>query len=304
MHWSALHRIPELKISCFIDSDRKKAESFSRKVGAVSFDRVEDLPAGVESALIAVSNDLRGPLTQQLLQKGLHVLCEAPMALSFDECNQMIKASQDFGKSLMINHSFRFHPPIRELKRLIAEGVLGEIQRVDMALGYKTTGGGVLMDLGCHLIDLTLWIFGPIQHVEAVSAYEKDSGGNRDVLHSVKVILKTGLSLSIRLSGSDRLQSYSADRLENEITVTGSLATCKASFDNPTLVLYQSNTVALCKNKGARFTLKGIDRFEGSWRFFVTACDQKTSLRAMLQHAAETIYWIEKIYQITRRHSI
>ena len=216
---------------------------------------------------------------------------------------QMIKASLDCGKSLMINHPLRFHPPIRELKRLIAEGVLGEIQRVDMALGHKTRGG-VLLDLGCHLIDLTLWIFGSIQHVEAVSAYEKENGGNRDVLHSVNVVLETGLPLSIRLSGSDRLQSYSATRLENEITVTGSLATCKASFDNPTLVLHQSNTVTLCKNKGARLTLRGIDRFEGSWRFFVKACDQKTSLGVMLQQAAETIYWIEKVYQITRRVSI
>lgn len=281
---------------------------------------MEDLPAGVDTVLIAVSNDRHCSVTQQLLQKGLHVLCEAPMALSFNECNRMIQASLDCGKSLMINHPLRFHPPIRELKRLIAEGVLGEIQRVDMALGYKTMwssssnfyqdqqkavgGGGVLLDLGCHLIDLTLWVFGSIQHVEAVSGYEKEKGGNRDVLHSVDIVLETGLPLSIRLSGSDRLRSYSADRLENEMTVTGSLATCKISFDSPTLVLHQSNTVALCKNKGARFTLRGIDRFEDSWRFFVKACDQKTSLGAMLQHAAETIYWIEKIYQITRRCSI
>ena len=303
MHLPALSRIPDLKISCFFDYDRKKAESFSRKVGAVSFDRTEDLPAGVDAAFVAVSNDRRGAVTQELLQKGLHVLCEAPMASSFDEGNRMIKASKDSGKSLMIHFPLRFHPPLVELRRLIADGVLGEIQHVDMALGQKT-GGGALQDIGCHLIDLTLWMFGPIRHVESVSAYEKEGDDRRDVLHSVHTVLETGLPVSIRLSGSDRAGSYSATRLENEITVTGSLATCQASLDKPTLVLHQSSTVALTKNKGARLTLRGLDRFESSWRFFVNACNEKTALERMLQHAAETIYWIEKIYQITRRHSI
>jgi predicted dehydrogenase len=121
---------------------------------------------------IATPNMLHKPLTLAAFKAGCHVLCEKPMALSADEGREMIAAAESAGKRLMINFSYRFTPESQALKKKVQTGVLGDVyfartiwHRRRGIPGFgghfcqkAMSGGGPLIDLGVHRIDLALWL--------------------------------------------------------------------------------------------------------------------------------------------------
>ena len=123
---------------------------------------------------IAVPNKFHKPLTIAALEAGCHVICEKPMAMNANEARDMIKAAKKAKKRLMINFSFRFKEQSYALKKQIESGILGDIyfartvwmRRRGMPgfggwFGQKAlSGGGPLIDLGVHRLDLALWFMG------------------------------------------------------------------------------------------------------------------------------------------------
>jgi len=131
-----------------------------------------------ESRLDAVSvctpNKFHKQLTLAALEAGCHVLCEKPMAMNTDEGRAMVDAAKRAGKRLMINFSYRFSAASRGLKAQVESGMFGEFyfgrtswhRRRGMPgfggwFGTKAlSGGGPLIDLGVHRLDLALWLMG------------------------------------------------------------------------------------------------------------------------------------------------
>jgi len=123
---------------------------------------------------VAVPNKLHKPLTLAAFESGAHVICEKPMAMNAEEAREMLAASKAAGKRLMINFSFRFTPQSWQLKKEDESGILGDIYyartewlrrrglpRFGGWFGQKAlSGGGPLIDLGVHRLDLALWLMG------------------------------------------------------------------------------------------------------------------------------------------------
>jgi predicted dehydrogenase len=121
---------------------------------------------------IAVPNKFHKPLTIAALEAGINVLCEKPMAMNTQEAEEMLAAAKKSGKRLGINFSFRFRPQSFAMKRLVEAGEVGDIyfgrtvwqRRRGMPkfggwFGQKAlSGGGPLIDLGVHRLDLALWL--------------------------------------------------------------------------------------------------------------------------------------------------
>ena len=136
--------------------------------------------AKLDAVSIAVPNCFHAPLTIQALEAGVLVLCEKPMAMTVAEAQSMQAAADKAGRNLMINFSYRFSDMSYALKQQVDAGVIGEIyfgrtvwhRRRGMPkfggwFGKKDmAGGGPLIDLGVHRIDLALWLMG---HPEPVS---------------------------------------------------------------------------------------------------------------------------------------
>ena len=123
---------------------------------------------------VATPNKLHMPLTVAALEAGCHVLCEKPMALSAAEAHKMLGAAERAARRLMINFSYRFNEQSQALKERVDAGELGEIYfgrtiwhrrrglpRFGGWFGQKAiSGGGPLIDLGVHRLDLALWLMG------------------------------------------------------------------------------------------------------------------------------------------------
>jgi predicted dehydrogenase len=123
---------------------------------------------------VATPNKFHSQLTLAALKAGCHVLCEKPMAMNARQGAEMVAAARRARRRLMINFSFRFTEQAQALKRQVESGLLGDIyygrtvwhRRRGLPgfggwFGQKAlSGGGPLIDLGVHRLDLALWLMG------------------------------------------------------------------------------------------------------------------------------------------------
>ena len=134
---------------------------------------------------ICTPNAFHAPLVIAALKAGKHVICEKPLAPTPQEIREMIVARDEAGRMLMTAQHFRFRSSSRALKAEIESGTLGEIYHARSwmlrraALSPKPTftskklsGGGPCIDIGVHILDLTLWMMGHPKPV-AVSGHSR-----------------------------------------------------------------------------------------------------------------------------------
>ena len=160
----------------------------------------------VEAAIVAVPHKLHHALTIPLLQEGIHVLVEKPMAVKFEECTEMIQTAKENNVCLEVGHFRRIQPVFQLAKKIIEEEWLGKTRSFSAEEGVvfsspvasasmfskELGGGGVLLDTGPHLLDNLLWWFGKFKDFQ----YWDDSHGG------VEADCKLNLAFRSRVSGS------------------------------------------------------------------------------------------------------
>ncbi|MCC5829657.1 MAG: Gfo/Idh/MocA family oxidoreductase [Phycisphaeraceae bacterium] len=137
---------------------------------------------------ICTPNVYHSEIAIAALEAGKHVFCEKPDAVNAAEARKMADAAKASGKTLMVMRNNRFRPDARYIKRLIGEGKMGEVytgrcgwirrRGIPGKGGWFTTkalsGGGPLIDLGVHMIDLAMWLMGSPKPVAVTgSTYTK-----------------------------------------------------------------------------------------------------------------------------------
>ena len=126
----------------------------------------------VDAAIIVTPDPLHGEMTAAFLRAGKDVLCEKPMALSVEECVEMMRAEKETGRRLMIGQICRFTPAFRQARDLIRSGAIGELFFVESeyAHNYDHARGrddwrviperDGFIGGACHAVDLLRWIAG------------------------------------------------------------------------------------------------------------------------------------------------
>ena len=123
---------------------------------------------------IATPNYLHSPIAVYAMERGLHVFCEKPDAVSVEAASAMKEASEKYDRVLMVMRNNRYYANSKYLKKFINEGGCGDIycgrcgwirrRGIPGKGGWFTTkeqsGGGPLIDLGVHMIDLSMWLMG------------------------------------------------------------------------------------------------------------------------------------------------
>ncbi|MCA9214239.1 MAG: Gfo/Idh/MocA family oxidoreductase [Planctomycetales bacterium] len=151
--------------------------------------------AEIDAVYVATPVHLHRQNVLDAARAGKHVLVEKPMALNGDECDEMITACAEAGVTLSVAYYRRFYPIVQRLRQLIASGQFGKPLSVLAACGNATTfprddwrvvkaqgGGGPLMDIGSHRLDLFLDLFGEVSSVKAfteniVASHESEDAG-------------------------------------------------------------------------------------------------------------------------------
>ncbi|MBI3948038.1 MAG: Gfo/Idh/MocA family oxidoreductase [Armatimonadetes bacterium] len=173
--------VKNLEITAVVDIDETRARALAEKLGGPRvFTRYEDALAagGFEAVDICLPTHLHAPVAVAAASRGLHVLCEKPMARTLEQARQMIKAARESGVVLMIGQVLRFNQPSLAFARAIQEGAIGRpvLWRIVTAGAGPSSpwyleheqGGGPLMDGAIHNYDLARYTFGEPRSVYAV----------------------------------------------------------------------------------------------------------------------------------------
>lgn len=176
-HADSYREIPGVEIVAFAEKGDARAKERAKVMGVDRFyGNWKDLLAnpGVDAINVCTPNYLHAPMTIAALGAGKHVICEKPMAMSVAEAKQMVAAAKKAKKTLMMAFCQRFSAVGQAAKKIVDAGELGNVYHVRIESirqrgipglgGWFTTkkqaGGGPMLDIGVHFLDLTMWLLG------------------------------------------------------------------------------------------------------------------------------------------------
>lgn len=174
-HLPALSLIENVQMVAFCDLVAERAEKAAKEYGvegaAVYTDYKEMLDKeDLEVVHVLTPNKSHAPVSIYAMEHDCHVMCEKPMAKTYADAKAMLEAHQRTGKKLTIGYQNRFRSDSTYLKKACERGDLGEIYFAKahavrrravptwgVFLNEEEQGGGPLIDIGTHALDLTLW---------------------------------------------------------------------------------------------------------------------------------------------------
>jgi len=179
-----------------VDSHRERAQKLATKFEVARYivDYHEVLDE-VEGVIIAVPTHLHHPITMEFLSRGVHVLCEKPLAESANKARMMVEQARKTGVALAVNYLQRLIPSFAKVKELLAEKTLGEPLSITYFVGEEfkwptvsgfyfnspISSGGVLRDRGAHVFDHICWWLG--EKPKLVSSQNDAFGGREAVAY-------------------------------------------------------------------------------------------------------------------------
>lgn len=175
-HMPSLSKVEQVEITAFCDIIRERAEEAAIKYGIVDakvYENYKDLllDSSIDVVHVCTPNISHAEISIAALEAGKHVMCEKPMAKTSEEALQMVEVAKKTGKKLTIGYNNRFRQDSQYLRKVTQAGDLGEIYYArahairrravptwGVFLDEEKQGGGPLIDIGTHALDLTLWM--------------------------------------------------------------------------------------------------------------------------------------------------
>ena len=175
-HMPALKKVPDCDMVAFCDIIPERAKKAAEKYGTPDAKTYEDYrellkDPEIDVVHICTPNRSHSFITVDALEAGKHVMCEKPMAINSEEAKKMLDAAKRTGKKLSIGYQSRFRDDAMYMKKEAEDGTFGDIYYAKATalrrravptwgvfLNEYEQGGGPLIDIGTHALDLTLWM--------------------------------------------------------------------------------------------------------------------------------------------------
>lgn len=193
---------PDVEVVGYYDWNADRAAELADKFGGKAYSTEDELLAEseIDAVSVCVANNAHAKVTIKALNAGKHVLCEKPMAVTLDECLDMVSAAKNNRKYLMIGQNQRFAKAHVKAKELIKEGIIGDVVTFKTTFGHggPETWGidgekntwffdksrsvmGAMADLGVHKTDLIQFLLDSkiVETTARITTLDKkDSQGN------------------------------------------------------------------------------------------------------------------------------
>ena len=175
-HMPSLKNLPNVDMVAFCDIIEERAQKAKRDYGVPGSRVYTDYKKlladkSIDVVHVCTPNRSHSFITVDALEAGKHVMCEKPMAINSEEAKKMIDAAKRTGKKLTIGYQSRQRADSQYLKKEAEDGTFGDIYFAKATairrrgvptwgvfLNEYEQGGGPLIDIGTHALDLTLWI--------------------------------------------------------------------------------------------------------------------------------------------------
>ena len=282
----AINKAKDAELYALLSRDAERARRLATEHGArQSYITVNELLSDDALDAIYVSTPVYLHCEQVIkaAERGFHVLCDKPMAMNTEECRRMIDACQANGVHLQICFLFRFHSCFQGIRNWVTEGRVGQIVqgRVPFLKPFPIPqgawrgnpdqgGGGSLMDLGSHGVDLLRYILGEVSQVSAfcnslVHGYDVEETGTimmrfENGAHGLvdTSFAAAGCDLVIEIYGTDGwVWVYNDDGWKINLTTDGESQILDSQFED--LYQYQFEHFARCVAEEEEPIVTGVD---------------------------------------------
>ena len=329
MHIAGYKADPRVELAAFCDINEERLKEKGERHGVTRlYTDVKDMVAKEELDAVSVCtwNAAHAPCTIAALEAGLHVLCEKPMAMNVAEAEAMRDTAKRSGKLLMIGFVRRFGNDCAVVQDFINEGYFGDLY-CDKAtylrrngcpggwFGDKSrSGGGPLIDLGVHVIDLVRYLMGNPKPVSVYGAtfqklgdrpgikkgdaYQSSTTEEKPVfdvedMASVMIRFDNGAVLSIEASFS-----LNIEKDVGNIELFGTKAGCKL---DPELTIFTDMNDYLANVKLAQSTALSFDGlFDNEINHFVECIETGKPCRNPAQDGVTLMKILDGIYESAR----
>ena len=201
-HMPALAKLEGVEMTAFCDIEEAKAQAAAKRYGTPGAKVYADYRELLEDPAIDVihvltPNDSHAEITIAALEAGKHVMCEKPMAKKAADARRMLEAAKRTGKKLSIGYQTRQSAESQYLKKVCAAGDLGEIYFAranalrrravptwGVFLDAEKQGGGPLIDIGTHALDLALWMMDNYEPKSVVGNVYRKLGDNENAANA------------------------------------------------------------------------------------------------------------------------
>ncbi|MEI7025945.1 Gfo/Idh/MocA family protein [Paenibacillus sp. y28] len=177
VHIKTFTQLPDIRIESITDTYYPLAESRAEEFAIPKKPRTaQELLADpeVDAVIVCAPNQWHAPLAMEAMQAGKHVILEKPMALDVASAKAIVRTQRDTGATLMIPHQMRWEWVALQVKEQMQQGALGRIYNAKAGWlrrkgipGWGSwftqkamSGGGPLIDIGVHMLDLSLYLMG------------------------------------------------------------------------------------------------------------------------------------------------
>jgi predicted dehydrogenase len=175
-HLPSLSKLDKVEVVAFCDIIKERASEAALKYGSEEAEVYEDYQellkdTSIDCIHVCTPNSSHAEISIAAMEADKHVMCEKPMAKTSTEARLMVEAAKRTGKKLTIGYNNRFRKDSQYLKEICEKGDLGEIYFAKahairrravptwgVFLDEEKQGGGPLIDIGTHALDLTLWM--------------------------------------------------------------------------------------------------------------------------------------------------
>lgn len=196
-HILAYQNLPDVEIYAFCDINEERLKDMGERYGVTHlFTDKEEMLAipEIDAVSVCTWNSQHAPCAIAALKAGKHVMCEKPMAMNAKEAEEMKKTAEESGKLLMIGFVRRYKESTQVLKEFSENGTIGDIYYTKATylrrhgnpggwFGDKSrSGGGPLIDLGVHVIDMARFVMGNPKPVSAYGVTFNKLGNRKDLV--------------------------------------------------------------------------------------------------------------------------
>jgi predicted dehydrogenase len=193
--YAAIPDLCEIVATCDVREETAKEAAAKFNVPATYTDYAEMLEKeNLDAVSVCTPNKFHKDPTIAALKAGVNVLCEKPLGMNAPECREMCAVARDSGKILQVGLQSRFNGPPKWLKAYIDAGNMGDVYFArawalrrrgvpgwGVFINKELQGGGPLIDIGVHILDLTLFLMGYPKPVSATGRYWNTLGKNPDL---------------------------------------------------------------------------------------------------------------------------
>lgn len=273
-HLDSYKKNPHAKVIAVADSDFSRAQAFAKEIDAKPYSSHAEMIANeaLDGVSLCTIPSTHKEIAIDLLNAGVHVLCEKPMAISVDQAEEMTKTAKERKRLLLTAFKFRFFDEVMKAKALLDQGGLGKVSSfrlmfggyIDMAgtwfVQKKLSGGGVIMDNGPHAVDLVRFLFGEIQSVVAHTTRCQDV----DVEDTAQITL----------------------HMRNGVIGTADLTWSNSIPARTYLEIYGENGTILLDFEGLSYRFKSWSE----WKREPNSVDMRTAFARQISHFVDAIH--------------